>query len=121
MAHGARDRADLGPLPDMAHPSPRRNVRTRAGTAARAPVSSVSLPWNTFNAIYLINLPERVDRRRELASELNSVGLSEDDERVIWMAAVRPPEAGGFPSIGSRGCFMSHLECLKSARARGFR
>lgn len=84
-------------------------------------MSSMALPWQTFDAIYLINLPERVDRRRELVSELRSVGLSENDSRLVWMAAVRPPDAGDFPSVGSRGCFMSHLECLQSARARGFR
>jgi glycosyl transferase family 25 len=84
-------------------------------------MTGAALHWQTFDAIYLINLPERVDRRRELLSELRSVGLSDDDGRLIWVAAVRPAEAGEFPSIGSRGCFLSHLECLKSARARGFR
>jgi hypothetical protein len=80
-----------------------------------------ALPWQTFDAIYLINLPERVDRRRELVSELRSVGLAEDDTRLTWFPAVRPADAGDFPSIGSRGCFLSHLECLQSARARGLR
>ena len=30
--------------------------------------------------------------------------------------AERPPDAGGFPSIGARGCFESHLACLRAAR-----
>jgi hypothetical protein len=72
-----------------------------------------------FDAIYLINLPERVDRKRELERELRSVGLQIDDPRLVWIRAVRPLEAGEFPSIGARGCFLSHLTCLQSALELG--
>jgi hypothetical protein len=74
--------------------------------------------WRAFDAIYLINLPERADRRRDLERELRSVGLHTDDPRLVWVRAVRPPEAGDFPSIGARGCFLSHLTCLQSACER---
>ncbi len=44
-------------------------------------------------------------------------------KRIRWQAeffkAVLPPDAGDFPSIGARGCFLSHLEVLKMARACG--
>lgn len=39
--------------------------------------------------------------------------------RVGWSAeffsAIRPEDPGGFPSIGARGCFLSHLSVLKKA------
>ena len=76
--------------------------------------------WQAFDAIYLINLPQRVDRKRELERELRHVGLQADDPKLVWIRAVRPSEAGEFPSIGARGCFMSHLSCLNSALERGY-
>jgi glycosyl transferase family 25 len=62
----------------------------------------------------VINLPHRADRRRQMLKELS---------RVRWEAeffpAVRPDDAGGFPSIGARGCFLSHMNVLKRARTAG--
>jgi glycosyl transferase, family 25 len=78
------------------------------------------MDWQPFDAIYLINLPERADRRRELERELRRVGLQTDDPKLVWVRAVRPSEAGEFPSIGARGCFLSHLSCLQSAFERGY-
>jgi hypothetical protein len=83
-------------------------------------MADVSFPeWGIFDAIYLINLPERTDRRRELQAELRAVGLRAGDDRLVWVRAVRPAQAGEFASIGARGCFLSHLECLKSACEHG--
>ena len=43
--------------------------------------------------------------------------------RVGWNAeffsAIRPESAANFPSIGARGCFLSHLSVLKCARDAG--
>jgi hypothetical protein len=43
--------------------------------------------------------------------------------RIGWSAeffrAIRPDSAGEFPSIGARGCFLSHLAVLKKARDIG--
>jgi len=72
-----------------------------------------------FDRVRVINLPERTDRRAEIASDLAKVGLPIDDELVRLFAAVRPESPEGFPSIGARGCFMSHLEVLREARAEG--
>jgi glycosyl transferase family 25 len=59
-------------------------------------------------ARFVINLPERKDRRIEMEAQLR---------RVAWKArfshATRPSNAGQFPSIGARGCFESHLAALK--------
>ncbi|WP_029674707.1 glycosyltransferase family 25 protein [Bradyrhizobium japonicum] len=58
----------------------------------------------------VINLPERNDRRREIQKELSRIGWE-----AIFLPAVKPPDAGTFPSIGARGCFLSHLEALERA------
>jgi glycosyl transferase family 25 len=75
--------------------------------------------WPVFDAIYLINLPEREDRKLDLERELRGVGLQADDPRLVWVRAVRPMEAGDFQSIGARGCFLSHLSCLQAAFESG--
>jgi hypothetical protein len=71
--------------------------------------------WGVFDAIYLINLRERIDRRRELEAELCSVGLLPGDPKLLWQDAVRPTTRGAFSSIGARGCFLSHLACFQAA------
>lgn len=73
---------------------------------------------DSFDAIYVINLPERTDRRAEMGIELAKVGLSFDSPKVHLFPAVRPADRGGFESIGARGCFMSHLAVLKLAQGR---
>lgn len=68
-----------------------------------------------FDRIYIINLPERADRRLEMESELRRHGLNVDGDRIRYLNAIRPSDAGPFPSVGARGCFMSHLAILKDA------
>jgi glycosyl transferase, family 25 len=72
-----------------------------------------------FDCIYVINLPERTDRRDEIAEQLKSIGLAFDGDRVVLFPAIRPDSMGGFPSVGARGCFLSHLGVLKDANERG--
>lgn len=67
----------------------------------------------------IINLPYRRDRREEFAAQLPGIGLSLDHPQVRLFAAIRPQEAAGFPTIGTRGCFLSHLAVLKEALATG--
>jgi len=45
--------------------------------------------------------------------------LSQVGWRGEFFPAVRPQDAGNFQSIGVRGCFLSHLEVLKSAKRTG--
>jgi hypothetical protein len=72
-----------------------------------------------FSRIYIVNLPERADRRREMTAELAALGLAPDGDRIRFFRAVRPDAAGAFPSIGARGCFLSHLGILEEAIADG--
>lgn len=69
--------------------------------------------------MFVINLASRADRRKEFAAELARLGLGFDGEHVRLFEAVRPPEKGSFPSLGARGCFMSHLGILRQAEAEG--
>ncbi|WP_063627841.1 glycosyltransferase family 25 protein [Bradyrhizobium sp. WSM3983] len=62
----------------------------------------------------VINLETRRDRRAEMTRQLARVGWQAD-----FFPAVRPIDAGGFESIGARGCFMSHLGILQQARDDG--
>jgi glycosyl transferase, family 25 len=57
---------------------------------------------------YVINLPERLDRRKEMEAQLRRIGW-----QAQFIAAAKPSAPDGFPSIGSRGCFLSHLEALR--------
>lgn len=62
-----------------------------------------------FDRIYIINLARRADRRAEMEAQLRRIGLSLDHPAVTLFPAVAPSDPGGFPSLGARGCFESHL------------
>ncbi len=72
-----------------------------------------------FAGIYVINLAHRVDRRKEISAQLALLGLSFASPNVTLFEAIRPPDAGGFDSIGAHGCFMSHLGVLRQAVSLG--
>jgi glycosyl transferase, family 25 len=70
---------------------------------------------DTFARIWIINLPERTDRRREMIGELARLGITIDGEKVAFYPAQRFSDAAGFRNIGARGCFDSHLTILEAA------
>lgn len=76
----------------------------------------MSHPLDYFDRIFVINLPVRTDRRAEMAIQLKNIGLNLGEGHVELFPAVRPDAPGAFPSIGARGCFMSHLNVLRTAR-----
>jgi GR25 family glycosyltransferase involved in LPS biosynthesis len=69
-----------------------------------------------FQRGYVINLPERVDRRQGAEKELKKLGMSFTPNKLELFPGIRPTELKGFPSIGAHGCFLSHLQVLKQAR-----
>ena len=71
-----------------------------------------------FSEIQVINLPSRVDRRREIEEQLVRQGSGLGTPGVELFAAVRPSDPGPFPTIGTRGCFLSHLGVLEAAAQR---
>lgn len=72
-----------------------------------------------FDSVFLVNLPERTDRLSSARQEFGRIGWELRDDYVF--AARRFTEAKGFPNAGYRGCFHSHLDCLREAREAGSR
>jgi hypothetical protein len=70
---------------------------------------------SAFDRVQIINLRRRSDRRVETERELQALGESCDGHRLGFFDAVEPDDAGGFPSRGVRGCYMSHLAVLEAA------
>jgi len=72
-----------------------------------------------FDRIYVINLVERTDRLAEMLRELKRAGLEPETGRIEFFPAVKTTEAAGFTNSGYHGCFRSHLELYRRARAVG--
>ena len=72
-----------------------------------------------FDAIRIVSLVERVDRRAQIQREFARIHVAIGQGPVRFFDAIRPPDDGGFPSVGARGCFLSHLEILRQARDSG--
>jgi glycosyl transferase family 25 len=78
----------------------------------------MALLTESFDLIRVINLPDRTDRYAEVTRQLQALGLEWEQGSVELYAATRPTELAGFPSLGSHGCFMSHLGVLRDALDR---
>lgn len=74
-----------------------------------------------FQAAFLINLPERTDRLRSAKKELAEVGWKIGTAGLELYPARKFTDRAGFPSVGTRGCTHSHLECLRRAHLGGRR
>jgi len=75
--------------------------------------------FDYFDRGFVINLPHRKDRRRAVTRELQKAGLPITPGHIDIFPAIRPDDPGGFPTIGARGCFLSHMEVLKQAESEG--
>jgi len=71
--------------------------------------------FSAFPRGYIVNLEERKDRRSEIEKEFINLGIALEDTNINFFKAVRPDNAAGFPNIGARGCFLSHLNILRDA------
>ncbi|MCW2388473.1 GR25 family glycosyltransferase involved in LPS biosynthesis [Sphingobium sp. B11D3B] len=76
---------------------------------------------DAFDAIRIINLPHRADRRREMAAQFRRLGLDLDHPKIAFFTAKRFSDAAGFPTPGTRGCFDSHMSVLREAAEAGHR
>lgn len=72
-----------------------------------------------FEHVYVINLPTRDDRRKEIERQLARIGLSFDNPAVTLFPASRPLEKGEFPTVGTRGCYESHMAVMADAKKKG--
>ena len=75
--------------------------------------------FSAFDSIRVISLPDRLDRRTEISKELARVGLAVGEGPVRMFDAIRPADTAGFPSVGARGCYLSHLHVLREALEAG--
>ena len=73
--------------------------------------------FDSFDAKYLINLPERKDRLQYVQRQFERHNLPFNE--IILFKGVKCQDKGGFRSLGVRGCFLSHLGVLRDAKARG--
>ncbi|MBE9174585.1 glycosyltransferase family 25 protein [Synechocystis salina LEGE 06155] len=74
--------------------------------------------FNYFAGTYIINLADRGDRRQEMTREFRRFQILGLPEKAEFFTAVKPSDKGNFPSLGARGCFLSHLGVLKAAKAQ---
>ena len=72
-----------------------------------------------FDAVYVINLPARTDRKAQMLAQLRRPDVAAALAPPVFFEAVRPADKGEFPTLGARGCFLSHLGVLKAALAAG--
>ena len=72
-----------------------------------------------FDRVYIVNLPERLDRKQETIAEFERIGMDVPNERVRFIEATRPDEAGEFPSIGSLGNLISQTRVLRECMELG--
>lgn len=77
--------------------------------------------YDFFEHFYIINLPERTDRKRHMKKELKKIGIPSEDAKVGFSKAIKPEDQHPFTSIGVKGVFMSHLSILKDARKLGLK
>lgn len=73
----------------------------------------------SFGIAYLINLPDRVDRLKTAKKQFERVNWPVRTGGVEVFSALRYHDSAGFPSAAVRGCFESHLHCLKLASEKG--
>jgi len=69
-----------------------------------------------FDRTAIINLPERADRRAETREEFKRVGWQIESQKADFFPATRPEIAAGFPSAGVRGCLLSHMNAINTAK-----
>lgn len=68
-----------------------------------------------FDRTYVVNLLQRRDRLMYITSEFARAGVHVQSSQVKLFSAIKPESAEQFPSIGSRGCFFSHLSILRAS------
>jgi hypothetical protein len=76
---------------------------------------------NSFDVGYLINLPDRTDRRIAIEREFRSTGVELPNPKFSIYPRIRPVDKANFHSVGARGSFSSHREVLKLAAKQGAR
>lgn len=66
-----------------------------------------------YDSVRIVSLRERRDRRRAMTREMEKFGIKPD-----FFDAYQSTERGLFRSVGSNGCYHSHLQILEEASAK---
>ena len=72
-----------------------------------------------LDRVYIINLPSRPDRLASIKAELTLIGFDAVSDKIEVPFAPIMDDAQGWPSKGVLGNFLSHLEILRDASAKG--
>lgn len=100
-------------------PSPIRE-RSRRRNNAKYRIRCGSAPVRELRSCLRHQPADSARSRARHEESVSEDWLDSNMPPIQWVAACRPHDAGGFPSIGSRGCFLSHLAVLEDASAKGF-
>jgi glycosyl transferase, family 25 len=74
-----------------------------------------------FDQVRIINMETRSDRKEEIVDEFNKYGFGINNDKTQFFKAITPASPDGFPNIGTRGCYMSHLNVLEEAQKANVR
>lgn len=74
---------------------------------------------NFFDRTNIVNLVFREDRRIETKEEFDRFNFPLGNDNVYFIEASCPDTADGFPTKGTKGCFLSHLRILENAQNDG--
>lgn len=66
-----------------------------------------------FEKTCIVSLPQAHRLRAQTSAEFKLVGWTIDNNKVKFFDAIRPDQRLNFSSIGTRGCFESHLSLIK--------
>ena len=78
----------------------------------------MSNPFDFFDDIYCINLPDSVDRKNKMTEEFNKIGIL---NRVEWICAKPPPKnfrISNFRYVGELGVGLSQIKCMIRSMSR---
>ena len=73
-------------------------------------------PLDYFDRVYIINLETRKDRLEEIALEFKKYGLDFHHPNVQVYKAAKPTTLEDWPTLGTKGCYLSHLAVLQDAK-----
>jgi GR25 family glycosyltransferase involved in LPS biosynthesis len=75
--------------------------------------------FDYLDSIAIIHLPTRTDRYASLTAELARIGIPIDHPKIRIPNPPMPSDANGFPSRAVYGNFLSHIQNLEIAEAKG--
>jgi GR25 family glycosyltransferase involved in LPS biosynthesis len=73
--------------------------------------------FNSFDAVYVINLDHRGDRLNRFVDGLKKIGMTKEEIESV----VRRWPATSTPENGALGCILSHLAIVKEAKSKGYK